>query len=139
MPDLGHVKTTSDLLRTVKLLTHLEGMGVASPLLERLKEGGLEDDDYRVLLDDGKRRARVRQYFKLLSRLEKEPNRQLRQGDPRLGDFSAKPGRLWYVAGGHMALRIEERCGVRMLQDIVKSGPEKFFETYGRLEDPRSS
>ena len=135
MPDLGRVKTTRDLLRIVKLLTHLEGMGVASPFPERLKEGGLEDDDYRVLLNDGKRRERVREYFELLSRLENEPNRLLRQEDPQLGDFSARPGRLWYVAGGHMALRIKERCGVRMLQDIVKSGPKKFFKTYGRLED----
>ena len=138
MPDLGRVKTTRDLLRTVKLLTHLEGMGVASPFPERLKEGGLEDDDYRVLLNESKRRARVRQYFELLSRLENGPNRLLCQEDPQLGDFSEKPGRLWYVAGGHMALRIEECCGIRMLQDTVKSGPKKFFETYVRLEDPLS-
>ena len=138
MPDLGHLKTTRDLLKTVKLLTHLEGMGVAGPFPERLKGGGLADDDYRVLLNDSKRRAGVRQYFELLSRLENEPNRPLRQEDPHLDDFSSKPRRLWYVAGGHMALTIEECCGIRVLQDIVKSGPKKFFETYERLEDPLS-
>jgi hypothetical protein len=37
-----------------------------------------------------------------------------------------------------MALRIEECCGVRTLQNLVKSGPKKFFETYERLEDPSS-
>jgi len=138
MPDLGRIKTTHGLLNTVKLLTHLEGMGVASPFSERVKEGGLADDDYKVLLNDVKRKARVREYFELISRLENEPNRLVRLGDPQLDDFSAKPGRLWYVAGGHMALTIEEACGIRALQDLVKSGPKKFFVAYGRLEDPLS-
>ena len=138
MPDLRRINTSHDLLKIVRLLTHLEGMGVASPLRERLKEGALADDDYRVLLNKSKRRARVREYFELISRLENAPNRLVRPGDPELGDFSSKPGRLWYVAGGHMALTIEEGCGLGKLQNIVKSGPKRFFETYERLEDPLS-
>ena len=59
MPDLARLRTMTDLLEAVKLLTHLEGMGVVSPFKLRMKEHGLFDDDYKVLLNENERRARV--------------------------------------------------------------------------------
>ncbi len=43
MPNLVNLKTLRDLLNSVRLLTHLEGMGVISPFKLRMKEGGLSD------------------------------------------------------------------------------------------------
>lgn len=41
MPELANFRTLRDLLDAVKLLTHLEGMGVISPFKLRVKEGDL--------------------------------------------------------------------------------------------------
>jgi len=140
MPDLARLRTMSDLLDAVKLLTHLEGMGVISPFKQRMKEHGLFDDDYKVLLKKKERRARVQEYFRSLSRLEKEPNRKLRKEDYQvIENFSARPKRLWYIAGGHMALKIEERYGTATLQNIVKKGHAMFFKTYAQISDPLSN
>jgi hypothetical protein len=137
MPNLARLRTMSDLLDAVKLLTHLEGMGVVSSFKLRMKEHGLLDDDYKVLLNENERRARVQEYFASLSRLEKKPNRKLRKEDYQiLEHFSARPKRLWYIAGGHMALKIEERYGTAALQNIVKKGHAMFFRTYEEIQNP---
>ena len=139
MPNLASLRTMNDLLTAVKLLTHLEGMGVISPFKQRMKEHGLSDGDYKVLLNKKERRARVQEYFTSLSRLEKKPNRKLHKDDYRiLENFSARPKRLWYIAGGHMALKIEEVYGTATLQNIVKKGHATFFRTYGQIRNPLS-
>jgi hypothetical protein len=139
MPDLANLRTLRDLLDVVKLLTHLEGMGVISPFKLRIKEGGLLANDYKVLLNEDERNARVHDYFTLLSRLENEPNRELRKEDYQiLENMSARPRRLWYIAGCHMALKIEEQCGIATLQNLVKKGPEQFFRTYRQIQNPLS-
>jgi hypothetical protein len=136
MPEFANLKTLCGLLDAVKLLTHLEGMGVISPFRRRMKEDGLLDSDYKVLLNEDERNARVREYFTMLSRLENEPNRKLSKEDYRiLENFSMRPKRLWYIAGGHMALKIEERYGTEILQNIVKKGHEAFFRTYTQIEN----
>jgi hypothetical protein len=135
MPDLAGLRTSGELFDAVKLLTHLEGMGVISPFKLRVEESGLLDNDYKVLLDDGERRAGVHDYFSMLSKLEDGPDRRLRKEDQHvLDDFSAGPKRLWYIAGGHMALKIEERFGTGILREIVKKGHEAFFKTYAQIE-----
>ena len=136
MPDLRALKTLGELVHTLKLLTQLEGMGVITPYSLRMKEGGLLDSDYKLLLDERKTLSRVQAYFKLLSGLEREPDRSIRPEDYGVLDaFSRRPKRLWYVAGGYMALRIEEQSGSRSLGGLVKEGPEAFFEAYTRAEN----
>jgi len=136
MPEVAHLATTRELLETVMFLTHLEGMGVASPFKLRVREGGLLDSDYKVLLDDAERRSRVRNYFSLLSRLESEPNRKLGPDDSDVLDsFSRRPKRLWYIAGGHMALTIEKRYGTAALARIVREGHGAFFRKYRQIGD----
>ena len=136
MPDLAGLRTVSNLLDAVKLLTHLEGMGVISPFKLRMEEQGLLDDDYKVLLNRKERRQRVQEYFTSLSRLKKEPNRKLDKEDSQiLETFSARPKRLWYIAGGHMALKIEERYGTERLQNTVKKGHAMFFKTYEQIRN----
>jgi hypothetical protein len=139
MPELANLRTLRDLLDVVKLLTHLEGMGVISPFKLRVKEGGLLDNDYKVLLNEDERNARVHDYFTLLSRLENEPNRELRKEDYQiLENMSARPKRLWYITGCHMAMKIEEQCGIETLQNLVKKGHEEFFRTYRQIQNPIS-
>lgn len=79
MPDLAGMRTVSDLLDAVKLLTHLEGMGVISPMKLRLEQGGLLDNDYKVLLAEVERNRRVHDYFGILSKLEKSRSQELRK------------------------------------------------------------
>jgi len=129
MPNLAGLKTRRRLVATVRLLTHLEGMGVISSLQQRLKEGGLLDPDYQVLLNERKTNELVCEYFARLRNIQKGGGRQ-RYDYRRLDEFNAQPKRLWYIAGGHMALKIEAEYGRKRLQDAVRSGPEEFFRAY---------
>jgi hypothetical protein len=137
MPELTKIRTLGDLSDVVKLLTHLEGMGVISPMRLRVEEGGLLDGDYKVLLNDVERKRRVRDYFRVLSRLENRRSQELREEDFQVfEDMSGRTTRLWYVTGCHMAQRIEQEYGVEMLRNLVKRGSEEFFKTYRNLESP---
>jgi len=137
MPKLSGLMTRHRLVETVKLLTHLEGMGVISSFHQRVKQGGLLDPDYQVLLNEKETNRRVREYFSKLQNIQKSTNsKRHKLGYSRLDEFSAKPRRLWYVAGGHMALKIEQECGRPRLQEIVRTGSEEFFGTYLQIENP---
>jgi len=135
MPDLAGMRTVGDLLDVVKLLTHLEGMGVISPMKLRFEEGGLLDNDYKILLDEMERNKRIHDYFGILSRLESSRSQELHNEDFQVMDqMSGRPTRLWYITGCHMAQRIEEIHGVETLRQLVKMGPEEFFQTYRDLK-----
>ena len=137
MPNLAAINTRRRLMKTVKLLTHLEGMGVISPFHLRVKQGGLLDPDYQVLLNERKSNERVHEYFSKLESIEKGTNgNRHRYNFRRLDEFSAQPKRLWYVAGGHMALKIEEEYGRERLQKTVLRGAEDFFRAYLQIENP---
>jgi hypothetical protein len=137
MPELARMRSLGDLSDVVKLLTHLEGMGVTSPMKLRLEEGGLLDGDYKVLLNDVERNKRVRDYFSVLSRLEISRSQRLHgQGSQVFEQMSGRTTRLWYVTGCHMAQRIEQEFGVEMLRKLVERGHQEFFETYRSLENP---
>ena len=137
MPQLAKMKTVKDLSDTIKLLTHLEGMGVISPMKLRLKQDGLLDNDYKVLLNGAERKKRVHEYFRILSELENKPSQTLQKEDLRiLNQMSRRPRRLWYITGCHMAQQIEQKCGVETLRNLVKAGPQEFFEKYRNLENP---
>ena len=137
MPELRKMRTLGDLSDAVKLLTHLEGMGVISPMKLRLKEGGVLNDDYRVLLNIAERNKRVRNYFSILTKLENKPRQKLRQADLQvLEQMSGRATRLWYITGCHMAQRIEQEWGLDTLRNLVKKGFDEFLETYRNLENP---
>lgn len=136
MPNLAGMKTISDLLEVIKLLTHLEGMGVISSMKLRLKEDGLLDNDYKVLLNEVERNKRVHDYFSILSKLEKSRSQELHEEDFQiLEQMSGTGTRLWYVAGCHMAQEIEKERGLQTLRQLVKRGPQEFFETYWDIRD----
>ena len=43
--------------------------------------------------------------------------------------------RLWYVAGAAMAAVIERNLGRDGLLEIVRQGPEAFFDTYQEVDE----
>jgi hypothetical protein len=135
MPDLTAPKTLGELAENLMFLTHLEGMGVHTPLRLRVEEGGLGDPDYVVLADADERKRRIHAYFKKLNRLE--PNKPATVNDLTVyGEFSERPLRLWYVAGCHMAQVIEGELGSETLRELVRSGSRAFFEAYRGVFDP---
>ncbi|MCX6649063.1 MAG: hypothetical protein NTV61_06705 [Candidatus Bathyarchaeota archaeon] len=136
-PDLTAPRTWGELAGNVMFLTHLEGMGVLTPLKLRMAEDGLGDPDYVALGDPVERRRRVRAYFEKLASLEKEPDREVEEGDLEVYDqFSGRPRRLWYVAGCHMAQVIEAERGAEVLRELVGKGSGAFFEVYRGIRDP---
>lgn len=137
LPELWGIKTNRELLSKFKNLTHLEGMGVLSAFRLRIAENGLFDNDYKVLLNEEERTRRVSQYFSLLTKLENNLDGNV--GEPAISQLfeimSAKETRLWYIAGCHMAQRIENHSGIETLRKLVKQGSEAFFNTYSEIAD----
>ena len=136
LPELRNNKTNKELLKVVKFLTHLEGMGVMSALKLRILEGGLLDNDYRILLNNAERTRRVKHYFRLLGKLKSNLNNEANESRLQVFEkMSGKETRLWYITGCHMAQEIERRQGVETLRKLVKQGSEKFFDTYLEFAD----
>jgi len=137
LPNLWTAKTNGELVLIVRFLTHLEGMGVLSALRLRIAEHGLLDNDYRVLLNDGEKIKRVRQYFKLLVPLEKDPEEKIEGSVEHLYNMmSGRKTRLWYITGCHMAQEIEKHLGLEPLRNLVKQGSAAFFNTYLETAHP---
>ncbi len=137
MVDLATPKTRRDLASNVMFLTHLEGMGVLTPIRLRSEEGWFLDPDYIALGDPVERKLRVLTFFEKLGNLLREPDREIGSSDLSIYDqFSGRPLRLWYVAGCHMAQRIEEKSGVTVLRELVRKGSIAFFEAYRSIQDP---
>ena len=139
LPELWNIRTNRELLKIIKFLTHLEGMGVISALRLRILENGLLDNDYRVLLNDAERTRRVKHYFRLISKIERNLNKQVDKSHFQIFEkMSVKETRLWYITGCHMAQEIEKSCGIETLRKLVKRGSEEFFDTYRNLQDRKA-
>jgi hypothetical protein len=139
LPELWNIRTKRELLKVVKLLTHLEGMGVMSALRIRIRENGLCDNDYRAFLNDAERARRVSHYFRLISELESNLDEEVDESRSRLFDeMSGKETRLWYITGCHMAQEIEKRRGLETLRNLVRQGSKEFFDTYLETPDQRT-
>lgn len=137
LPELWNIRTNRELLNAVKFLTHLEGMGVMSALKLRILDGGLLDNDYRVLLNNSEKARRVGYYFRLLGELESDLNREVVESCFQVFEkMSGKETRLWYITGCHMAQEIEKNQGIETLRKLVEQGSEEFFRTYLEMVDP---
>jgi hypothetical protein len=131
LPELRNVKTNEELLRTIKTLTQLEGMGVISAFRLRVLENGLLDNDYKVLLDNTEKTRRVNRYFELLAELGSAPKKGANKNISKIfEEMSRKETRLWYITGCHMAQEIEKHAGIRTLRRLVEEGSEDFFNTF---------
>ncbi len=131
---MEEVKTIADLLEVIRYATHLEGLAVHAPLERRIESGVLGNTDYRVLLDTSLREQRVAEYSATVKNLEQEGQRPLVSNDMEvLEDMSGRNRRLWYIAGAHMAMRIDEKLGRRALVQTIVDGPDAFFELYNTV------
>ncbi len=131
---MNDVKTITDLLEVIRYATHLEGLAVHAPLQKRIESGVLGNTDYRVLLDTSLRDRRVTEYFVTVNNLEQEGHRPLVSNDLEvLEDMSGRNRRLWYIAGAHMAMRIDEELGRRALVQTIVDGPDAFFDSYNTV------
>jgi hypothetical protein len=131
MEDLG---MTSDLRRIIRYATHLEGLAVYAPLEKRVEYTVLNNLDYPVLLDARLRDRRVREFFSVVEKLDEQEDRPLAASDMEmLEDMSGHDCRLWYIAGAHMAMNIDEDLGRRALIQTIVDGPDSFFDAYRSL------
>jgi hypothetical protein len=136
MPELAHIRTLGELSATVKFLTHLEGMGVISSLRLRTKEDGFFDNDYKVLRNEAQKASRVREYFRILSRLESSADEKMSHNDLEIFEkMSGQSTRLWYITGCHMAVTIESALGTDVLRELVQKGSSAFFKEYTAIDD----
>jgi hypothetical protein len=137
LPQLWKAKTNAELLSIIKLLTHLEGMGVLSAFRLRVSEDGLLDNDYRTLLNSAERAKRISYYFRILNRLENNLEKKIdKPYFPVFDKMSGQKTRLWYIMGCHIAQEIEKRRGIETLRKLVKQGSEGFFSTYLEFDYP---
>ena len=110
-------------------------MGVITPIAMRVREGGLLDEDYRVLSDKEETLRRVRKYFEVLSELEKDSMCETTGLIPEVYDkLSCRPLRLWYITGCHMALTIDSIYGSYELHSLVEKGCDAFFKRYREIK-----
>ena len=131
LPTLSNIKTNGELLKVIKYLTHLEGMGVQSALKLRISEGGMLDKDYQILFDCKERGMRISRYFRIFDKLRNDVNSKVAMPPIQVfGKMSGKESRLWYITGCHMAQEIERLHGIETLRKLVKKGSEEFFNEY---------
>jgi hypothetical protein len=123
------LKTTMDLRRVVMYSTHLEGLAVHAAYEKRRREDGLNHVDYRIYGDPGKRSRVIEEYFSIWEDLRSRPERSFREDDFEIIERLSGE-RLWYVAGLHMALTVDERLGRERLTETIKAGPNSFFDAY---------
>ncbi len=131
---LSDIKTTNDLLWLVHYATHLEGMGVYTPLRRRLRDGCISHEDYQVLKNPEETETRLKRYFDYLEKLKAEESRPLTDSDfDIIEEMSGKNQRLWYIAGAYMAEAIDTKSSRQALTDTISKGHDYFFRLYSEL------
>ncbi len=128
---LSTLNTTKDLLDIVRYSTHLEGLATYVPLQRRLKDNGVEHQDYATLVNPERVAERCSSYWALLEQVENEEERRIVDKDyDTIERMSGRNERLWYIAGAEMSRTIDEKLGRGRLRDTVKKGPLDFFKAY---------
>jgi len=136
MPELRRMRTIGDLIEVTRFLTHLEGMGVVSAFRKRTNDNGFLDRDYQVLMSASERSKKVKEYFGILSKLERNPDAELKNQHVKTFErMSGKKTRLWYITGCYIAQQIENKCDLETLKQLVIKGADEFFKVYSEIED----
>ncbi|TFF86332.1 hypothetical protein EU519_01440 [Candidatus Thorarchaeota archaeon] len=131
---MADLQTTSDLFEAVRYATHMEGLAVYAPLERRIDFEVFSNIDYPVLLNRRVRDKRVREYFSMVEELEAAEERPLDSSDLEVIEvMSGGKTRLWYIAGAHMAMAIDENLGRESLVQTIVDGPAAFFDVYSTL------
>lgn len=130
---LDNIKSINDLIRIIKYSTHLEGFGVYCSLSERRKNNSFNHVDYQVLNDEVKREKIIERYFSLYNKITNTQNRQLQAEDWKILEEMCGKDRLWYIAGAHIAERIDETFGREKLNKTIIAGSDSFYKLYSKI------
>jgi len=131
---LSDIRTNKDLFDIVLYCTQMEGIAVYSSLNRRLSEYGLNDEDYRVLLNQEELIPRLQEFFELTNELRNSPVRPMKSGDYEILDaMSGRSMRLWYIAGAYIAKTIDSYFGRKELIDTIIGGPKSYFASYEKI------
>lgn len=134
MLQISAIDTTRELYDLVRYATFLEGLAVYSAWDVRGKAGALENDqDYANLENPEKLASIMTTYWQYMATLEGELNNPLGDEHWQVIEAMSSGERLWYVTGAAMAKAIEGAVGRDGLIDVIRQGPEAFFETYEKI------
>jgi hypothetical protein len=140
LPRLADIEFTDELFDLIQYLTFLEGTAVYAAYDARARNGALgADPDYVAIEDPDAMLEYERAYFRLYREVEALDRRRLTDEDWALLDQLSGGDRLWYRVGARMAQTIDRVNGRESLQEIIREGPEAFFEGYqavaSRIQD----
>ena len=135
MPQIiSDIDTAQELTDFVRYATFLEGLAVHAARDARREAGALEQDRDYVALGDTENLAHVLTvYWQQLSFIDKEIGVPLSDVHWKLVEEMSSGDRLWYVAGAAMAAAIEDSLGRNGLLEIIRQGPDAFFNAYNEV------
>jgi hypothetical protein len=138
MGPINEIDTVRELYDFVKYSTFLEGLAVYAAWDARSKAGALENDqDYSNLENREKLDEILAAYWQKLETLESVIGNPLTETHWQAIEDMSSGDRLWYVAGAAMAKAIEEALGREGLIEVVREGPDSFFEAYEKIVKER--
>ena len=137
LPDIFKAKTVGDLKEMVMSFTMNEGLATLTPYHKRIEKNETSDYDYTVLLDSVKLEQAIQQFNQVFDYMNENLDKEITNEilGTILGPLSG--GRLWYIVGCYMGLKIEEHYGPEKIQELIQEGPEKFFEAYYAIDDKK--
>jgi hypothetical protein len=114
--------------------TQMESIAVYCPLKRRLSEHGLNDQDYRVLVNQQELVPRVQEFFEFFNEMKSIPLQPITRSDYEILDVMSGGGkRLWYVTGAYIAKSIDSYFGRSELIDTIIRGPKSYFIAYEKI------
>lgn len=132
-PDLAKVTTGKQLFDLVQYLTVLEGSAVYAAYAARVENKGLTDPDYIALENPITMREYIKEYFHTYNMIALIGDRALNDEDWNLLNNLSDGKRLWYRVGANMAEKLDKKLGRYAYKNIIKQGPQAFFDAYRGL------
>ncbi len=131
MPQISGIDTVQHLFDFIRYATFLEGLAVHAARNARREAGALEQDRDYLALEDSERLTRLlTTYWQYMSFIDGEIGVPLSDAHWAVVEEMSSGDRLWYVAGASMAADIEKTLGRAALLEIIRQGPETFFNAH---------
>jgi hypothetical protein len=138
MSQISNIDTVQELFKFIRYSTFLEGLAVHAARNARREAGAFDKDKDYLALEDTEHLARLlTAYWQHLSFIQKEIGTPLSDAHWRVMEEMSSGDRLWYVAGAAIAAVIEKNLGRDGLLEIVRQGPEAFFDAYQKVGEGR--
>jgi hypothetical protein len=133
LPDIFKAKTVKDLKAIVLSITMNEGLATLTPYHKRIELNEVSDNDYKILLDSTALQKKIEQFNSVIKFIDENIDKEL--NNEILGNVlgQCSGDRLFYIVGCYIGLRIEEKYGNDKIKELIKQGPENYFETYYQI------